>query len=212
VLVKVIVYPYLQKIYSSRKIAKALREDINFMWLSAMNQPDFRAINGFRSERVKDVIDKFWGSMLTILVDTNGYLTKVKIYECEDCSECPYSEKCKKGKGNRTVQRNDKLEYYKQKAREKLNSEKGIELRKRRRVDIEPVLADSKWNQEYRRFRLRGLKKVNIEFGLLAIVHNIKKIAEVNRERKEKNEASQVKLKLKNEIVRSSSFCWLKAA
>ena len=111
-------------------------------------------------------------------------MTKVKIYECEDCSECQYSEKCKKDKGNRTVQRNDKLEYYKQKARENLNSEKGIELRKRRGVDIEAVWADIKWHQGYRRFRLRGLKKVNIEFGLLAIVHNIKKITEVNRERK----------------------------
>jgi transposase len=72
-LVKVLVYAYLQKIYSSRKIAKALREDINFMWLSAMNQPDFRTINGFRSERLKEVIDKVFGSMLTFLVD-NKYV------------------------------------------------------------------------------------------------------------------------------------------
>jgi hypothetical protein len=117
-------------------------------------------------------------------ITNNGYLTHTKIYECEDCYECPYSEKCRKGNGNRTVKRNKKLEYYRQKARENLTSDKGIELRKRRCVDIEPVWADIKWNQGYKRFRLRGLKKINLEFGLLAMVHNIKKIADVDYERK----------------------------
>ncbi|HHT9158671.1 MAG TPA: transposase [Candidatus Brocadiaceae bacterium] len=34
-----------------------------------------------------------------------------------------------------------------------------------------------KWNQGYRRFRLRGLAKVKVEFGLLNMAHNMKKIA-----------------------------------
>ncbi len=33
-LLKVLIYAYRQQLYSSRKIAKALRENINFMWLS----------------------------------------------------------------------------------------------------------------------------------------------------------------------------------
>ena len=37
-LLKVLVYAYTQKIYSSRKIAKALRENIHFMWLSGGNR------------------------------------------------------------------------------------------------------------------------------------------------------------------------------
>ena len=48
-LLKVTLYAYSQKIYSSRQIAKALRENIHFMWLSRMNQPDFRTVNRFRS-------------------------------------------------------------------------------------------------------------------------------------------------------------------
>src|SRR5271167_4787825 len=48
-MVKVLVYAYLSKVYSSRYIAKALREDVNYMWLSGMQRPDFRTINGFRS-------------------------------------------------------------------------------------------------------------------------------------------------------------------
>jgi transposase len=43
-MIKVLNYAYLNKIYTSRKIAKALREDVNFMWLSGMNRPDYRTI------------------------------------------------------------------------------------------------------------------------------------------------------------------------
>ena len=33
-LLKVLVYAYTQRIYSSRQIAKATRENVNFLWLS----------------------------------------------------------------------------------------------------------------------------------------------------------------------------------
>jgi transposase len=44
-LLKVIVYAYTQRIFSSRRIAKEIRENINYMWLSGMNRPDHRTIN-----------------------------------------------------------------------------------------------------------------------------------------------------------------------
>jgi transposase len=47
-MLKVYLYAYTQKIYSSRRIAKALRESLPFMWLSGNNRPDFRTINYFR--------------------------------------------------------------------------------------------------------------------------------------------------------------------
>lgn len=43
-LLKVIVYAYTQRVFSSRRIAKGLREDVNYMWLSGMNRPDHRTI------------------------------------------------------------------------------------------------------------------------------------------------------------------------
>ncbi|WP_245237697.1 transposase [Paenibacillus ihuae] len=52
-LTKVIIYAYTQRIYSSRQIAKAVRENIPFMWLSGRQRPDFRTLNRFRSERMK---------------------------------------------------------------------------------------------------------------------------------------------------------------
>jgi transposase len=67
-LLKVLVYAYTQQLYSSRKIAKALRENIYFMWLSGNQQPDFRTINRFRSEVVKDVIEDIFTSVLELLI------------------------------------------------------------------------------------------------------------------------------------------------
>jgi transposase len=72
-LLKVLVYAYVMKIYTSRRIAKALREDINFMWLSGMQRPDFRTINNFRSGRLKGVIDQVFSSMIIFLTD-NKYI------------------------------------------------------------------------------------------------------------------------------------------
>lgn len=49
-LTKVIIYAYSQRIYSSRQIAKAVRENVMFMWIAGRQRPDFRTINRFRSE------------------------------------------------------------------------------------------------------------------------------------------------------------------
>jgi transposase len=72
-LLKVIVYAYTQRIYSSRQIAKAVRENINFLWLSGGNQPDFRTINGFRGEKMKGSIEEVFTLVLETLVE-DGYV------------------------------------------------------------------------------------------------------------------------------------------
>lgn len=107
----------------------------------------------------------------------NGYTTELRIYQCTDCTNCSVSKLCKRGDGNRTIQINRKLEAYRSQVRANLESEKGLALRKERGVDVEPVFADIKLNQNYRRFRLRGQEKVNVEMALLSMAHNAKKIA-----------------------------------
>lgn len=66
-LLKVIAYAYTQRIYSSRQIAKALRENIHFQWLSGGNRPDFRTINRFRSSRLKGALHEVFASLIEIL-------------------------------------------------------------------------------------------------------------------------------------------------
>jgi transposase len=68
-MLKVIVYAYTQKIYSSRKIEKALWENIGFMWISGGNKPDFHTINNFRGAVMKEVIRKVFASLMEWLVE-----------------------------------------------------------------------------------------------------------------------------------------------
>jgi transposase len=72
-LLKVLIYAYLTKTYASRLIAKALKENVHFMWLSGMNRPDFRTINDFRSSRLKDVIGEVFASMI-LFCHQNNYI------------------------------------------------------------------------------------------------------------------------------------------
>jgi transposase len=68
-LTKIIVYAYTQRIYSSRQIAKAIRENVMFMWIAGRQRPDFRTINRFRSERMKDVLETIFTDVLQLLAD-----------------------------------------------------------------------------------------------------------------------------------------------
>lgn len=108
----------------------------------------------------------------------NGTLSYVKIYESSNCDNCILGDRCKKG-NLRSIQVNTRLERYKQEARENLSSDKGIELRKLRGVEVETVFGNIKWNYGFRRFLLRGIEKVNIEMGLLSIAQNFRKLYKI---------------------------------
>lgn len=58
-----------------------------------------------------------------------------------------------------------------------LTNPRGIMLRKQRPHDVETVFAQIKNNKNFRRFNLRGTHKVEIEIGLIALAHNLKKWA-----------------------------------
>lgn len=64
-LIKVILYGYCIGIRSSRRIQKEIREDLIFMWLAGMQEPDFRTISDFRKDRIKD-IRKLFNQVLEI--------------------------------------------------------------------------------------------------------------------------------------------------
>lgn len=104
-----------------------------------------------------------------------GYESTVRVYQAQRCEGCPLRGQCHRSKNNRTIQINRKLNAYRKQARDNLNSGKGLELRSRRPVDVEAVFGQIKWNRGFRRFLLRGIKKVNIEVGLLSLAHNAMK-------------------------------------
>jgi transposase len=107
----------------------------------------------------------------------NGYESDRCYYECPNCQDCPLKSQCTKAKGNRRIQISFKLLEYRRQARENLTSETGQALRKKRSVEVETVFGNIKHNLRFRRFHLRGLEKVNTEWGLVCIAHNMRKLA-----------------------------------
>ena len=108
---------------------------------------------------------------------STGFEQTSKRYQAKNCSNCPLNGACHKSQGNRIIEVNENLKRHKEVAFKLLNSEKGIEKRKQRCHDVEPVFGNIKQNHGFRRFMLRGKEKVAIEWGLLAIAQNIRKKA-----------------------------------
>lgn len=68
-LLKVILYAYLQNVFSGRKMETLLKRDVHFMWLSGMQRPDFNTINNFRRERIADMMDDIFTQVVKMLVN-----------------------------------------------------------------------------------------------------------------------------------------------
>jgi transposase len=58
-MVALLLYGYCRGVYSSRKIARGCEERVDFMAVTAMNQPDFRTIAEFRRRHLKALGDLF---------------------------------------------------------------------------------------------------------------------------------------------------------
>jgi transposase len=111
-----------------------------------------------------------------------GYVSHVTYYQAKRCEGCPLRWGCHKSKNARIIEINHKLREYKRLAQERLLSEEGVRLRGQRCIEPEAVFGQLKSNNLFNRFKLRGLGKVNIEFGLAVIAHNLRKLARLNSE------------------------------
>lgn len=112
-------------------------------------------------------------------LSSNGYEAKVTRYQAKRCEGCPLRSMCHQAKTNRTIEVNYRLKELKEKAKELLNSELGLAHRSKRPIEVEAVFGQLKSNNKFNRFTLRGLEKVNLEFGLMALAHNLRKMAKV---------------------------------
>lgn len=67
-LFKIIVYGYMNGLYSSRAIEKACRRDINFMWLlQGQSPPDHNTIARFRTQRLAEVMEDLFSQRVVKL-------------------------------------------------------------------------------------------------------------------------------------------------
>lgn len=111
--------------------------------------------------------------MKIFLIRNNKYQRKEEIYECNDCSNCPFKEKCTKSKGNRKINLNKELTAIHKEVIDNLNSIHGALLRMNRSIQSEGAFGILKQDRFYRRIVRKGLKSVKLEFYLISIGFNL---------------------------------------
>lgn len=106
----------------------------------------------------------------------NGFIQTHRLYKAKNCDGCPMRGPCHKAPGSRIIQRSPNLNRHRQKIKQLLISDEGVEKRKQR-WKVEAVFGNIKHNKGFKRFFLRGLEKVNTELGLIAIAHNLQRFS-----------------------------------
>ena len=108
-------------------------------------------------------------------VKGNAYGRQEEIYRCEDCSGCPYAEKCKKTEGNRTVRINQELTAMHREVIQNLENIHGALLRMNRSIQAEGTFGVIKHDRWYKRIVRKGINSVRLEVLLVSIGHNLYK-------------------------------------
>ena len=108
-------------------------------------------------------------------VKGNRYGRQEEVYQCEDCSGCPYAEQCKKTDKNRTIRLNQELTSMHQEVIDNLESIQGTLLRMNRSIQSEGTFGIIKYDRWYKRLVRRGMDSVELEVFLVSIGHNLYK-------------------------------------
>jgi len=109
--------------------------------------------------------------------DRYGFKRKFKVYQSENCNDCPLRSYCTKAKeGNhRRLFINEKWEYQKEYIRKQLSEKETGEIYKKRKIDVEPVFGFLKANLSFSRFSVRGKSRVENEIGFALMAVNLRK-------------------------------------
>lgn len=153
-------------------------------------EPDFQLIVGQRvTQEVNDkqqmkpmvkVIEEQSGQKPGEVISDSGYCSEANLKYLEkkkiagfvavDRESYPDREKpCPRGPLAKEATRVDRM-------RRKLQTKKGAAIYSIRKTVVEPVFGQIKEARGFRRFLLRGLKKVQAEWALLCLTHNILKL------------------------------------
>ncbi|GGE51333.1 hypothetical protein GCM10011391_32660 [Pullulanibacillus camelliae] len=148
--------------FSGRKLEALLKDSVRMMWLAQGYEPSYRTINRFRVHlEVKGLLRQCFVQCRCQLVQEKLIEEEVifKVYECEDCLDCPLRWQCTKAKeGNpRRVYYNEKWEQQKETIRKQLL----------------PVFGFLKANLRFTRMAVRGKEKVENEFGFAFMAVNL---------------------------------------
>lgn len=111
----------------------------------------------------------------------SGYIRKVTVYQCYECTGCPNKNKCIKGRNWKIPEQDrfknlhvsKKFERQRNRTLQMITSPRGIQLRINRSIYSEGAFAELKEDRGFRRFLCRGKENVYSECVLMAISQNI---------------------------------------
>ena len=99
----------------------------------------------------------------------------IKKFKGTKCPRCKFAAMCTSGYC-REYEYQAWWELTKERIKKRFYLKRIKEVYSRRKMDVETVIGNIKHNLNFKKFLLRGLRKVNIEAGLISIAHNLIKI------------------------------------
>ncbi len=205
-MVALLLYAYSQGVYSSRRIARACEERLDFAAVTGLQHPDFRTISDFRKRHLKALAGLFQqvlklcrGAGLVKLGHVALDGTKIKanlgINPEEVSADAGYCSQA-----NLLTLSRRRIEAYVATGRQKHGTKAAVTKRsankplivqmstklkrggyrsryRLRKQIVEPVFGQIKQARGFRQFLLRGIEQVQSEWAMLCIAHNLCKLA-----------------------------------
>ena len=133
--------------------------------------------------RYEEALDQYIcpdGKILKLRVKrvlNRGHLYRKYLAAEKDCQTCPLRPRCIYGAGAKRKQLSVPIgDSLSKQMVEKIDTEPGRRIYPQRLAIVEPVFANIRSNKRLDRFTLRGKIKVNIQWLMFCLVHNIEKI------------------------------------
>lgn len=129
----------------------------------------------FNYDAEKDCLICPEGKTLVFKSNKKDGKNRYKVYKGIACQNCPVKEQCTTAKV-RTVSIEQRI-HLRDEMRERLSTEEGQKMYKKRLHPVEAIFGHLKFNLGYTYFLLRGLQKVEAEFKLMCLAYNLRKLA-----------------------------------
>jgi hypothetical protein len=139
-----------------------------------MYEPRNYSKNKFRYDEARDVYICPMGK--EVPYRSTNRSTGVRLYRRKSCAGCTVLPECVKGKKSYRVICRSKQEEIMTEMKERIASSMGKSIYGKRKTMIEPHFGHIKKNLRFRQFHLRGRRGADIEWLMLCIGINIRKI------------------------------------
>ncbi len=141
-------------------------------------------LNDFKYKQAADQYICPQGKVLNLngkRIVTSGIIYRRYLAEQKDCKGCKIIDKCvtKKGKRRNLMVPIGKVSTSPSLSKQmaaKIDTEKGRKIYAQRLAIVEPIFANIRIQKRMDRFTLRGKDKINIQWVLSCMIHNIEKI------------------------------------